>query len=146
MKKTQLSLALLISLGLIACSDEPSNSANTENLQSQEASAFSDGPESTTSANWQYVVNNAKRTIDEYATERNPSAVFIGRNLQVDFIRQYGGEHEGRYLLKIVNEHGGNTSFAMLLPLFDEHASSAELDDEGRLWQVVEAKFNGRSF
>lgn len=146
MRKVQLSLALFISLGLIACSDEPSNSANTENLQRQEASAFSGGPESTKSATWQYVVNNAKRTIDEYATERNPSAVFIGRNLQVDFIRQYGGEYEGRFLLKIVNEHGGNTSFAMLLPLFDEYTSSKELDDGGRLWQVVEAKFNGRSF
>jgi hypothetical protein len=146
MKKTQLSLVLLISLGVIACSDETSDVISNESTVSAEASTFSDGPESTKSSNWQYVINNAKRTINEYATERNPNAVFIGKNLQVDFIRQYGGKHEGRYMLKVVNDHGGNTSFAMLLPLFDENASSIDLDDESQLWQVVEAKFNGHNF
>lgn len=106
----------------------------------------SSSPESTKSDMWKYVVNNALRTADEYATERNPNAVFVGLNVEVDFIKQYGGEFEGRYLLTILNQHGGNTSFAMLLPLFDENSTSQRLDDEGELWRVVVAKHNGREF
>lgn len=147
MRSTQFFLIVLISLGLVACSDEPDDSADSAVVSNvQEAPAFANGPESTQNSMWQYVVNNAIRTVDEYAMERNPNAIFIGNNQQVDFIQQRGGEYKGRYLLKIVNKHSGNTSFAMLLPLFDEYASSEELDDEGELWQVVEAKFNGKSF
>jgi uncharacterized protein YjbI with pentapeptide repeats len=113
----------------------------------QKVRVIGDIPESTKGANWPYVVNNAIRTSDEYATERNPVATFIGRNLQVEFIRQLGGEYEGRYVLQIVNcPIGAGVSFARLLPLFDEYVSSEELDDEGRLWQVILAKFDGREF
>ena len=105
-----------------------------------------DEPVSTESEMWQYIINNAFRTLDNYAIENNPNAVFIGANVKTDFIKQYSGAYEGRYLLKIVNESGGNISFAMLLPLFDEYASSENLDDEGDLWKIVSAKYNGRDF
>lgn len=104
------------------------------------------GPESAKGEDWQYIVNNALRTADEYATEKNPNAVFIGLNIQADFIEQVAGEHKGRYLLKVVNNHNGNTSFAMLLPLFDEYSSPGNLDDSGKLWKVVSAKYNGHKF
>lgn len=95
---------------------------------------------------WEYVVNNAWRTADAYAAERNPSAVFFPAKpaeVEVEFLKQVAGEHQGRYLLKLVSKSAGNTSFAMLLPLFDEFAPSDGLDDEGQLWKVVVAKLNG---
>ena len=148
MKFKNFSLIIAVGLGIIACSDNSGIPANTAvgNNTSQEETTFANGPESTKSSMWKYIINNAQRTVDKYAAKRNPNAVFVGNNQQVDFIRQYGGEYEGRYLLKIVNEQGENTSFAMLLPLFDEYAPSEGLDDEGMLWEVVEAKFNGISF
>lgn len=112
-----------------------------------EATRFLGGPPlCTKDPHWKFVLNNARRTADAYATERNPSAVFIGPGTTEDFILQRGGEHEGRYLLKLVTNDGRNTSFAMLKPLFDEYASSEGLDDSGRLWEVVVAKYNGRMF
>jgi hypothetical protein len=104
-----------------------------------------DAPECTKGESWEYVVNNAKRTADKYATKNNPQAVFVGAS-DIELLKQLGGEYKDRYLLKIVNEHSGNTSFAMLLPLFDENKPSDKLDDEGELWKVVKAKFNGVEF
>lgn len=95
---------------------------------------------------WEYLVNNAWRTADAYASERNLNAAFFPAKpaeVEVEFLKQVAGEHQGRYLLKLVSKSAGNTSFAMLLPLFDEFAPSDDLDDEGRLWKVVVAKFNG---
>jgi hypothetical protein len=98
MRSFQFPLVLFVSLGLVACSDEPSSFAGsgTASNVSQEAPVVANGPASTKSPMWQNVVNSAKRTVDEYATERNPNAVFIGGNLKVDFVRQSGGEHEDR--------------------------------------------------
>lgn len=110
------------------------------------APAFPSGPESTQSPMWEFIVNNALRTADDYAAARDPRAVFVGPGVSTEFLKQLGGEHEGRYLLKILNHHGDSTSLAMLLPLFDEHSSSDDLDDEAELWRVVVAKFNGRDF
>lgn len=107
--------------------------------------AFADSPECTKGESWGYIVSNAKRIADKYATEHNPKAIFAG-DAEIDFLKQLGGEYKDRYLLKIVNQHSGNTSFAMLLPLFDEDKPSDDLDDEGELWQVVKAKFNGTEF
>lgn len=104
-----------------------------------------DEPECTKGESWKYVVSNATRTADKYATEHNPQAVFMGAE-DIEFLKQAGGDHKGRYLLKIVNQHDGKTSFAMLLPLFDENKPSDDLDDEGDLWKVVKAKFNGVEF
>jgi hypothetical protein len=149
MKNTLFIACAIISvLPLTAYSDGKSGSQNSSN-QTQivtEEARIAEGPESTKSPMWQYVVNNAQRTLDEYAISRNPDAVFFGRDANVEFIKQYGGEFEGRHLLKILNEHGGNTSFAMLLPLFDENSSSEQLDDESILWEVVVAKYNGIKF
>lgn len=46
----------------------------------------------------------------------------------------------------VLNESGGHTSFGMLLPLFDEFASSENIDDSEKLWKVVTAKYDGREF
>lgn len=104
------------------------------------------GPESTKSAMWEFIVNNALRTADEYAVNHNSNAVFIGPNVKIYFIKQYDGEFKGRHLLEIINQYGDSTSFAMLLPLFDENASSESLSDEGKLWKIIIAKYNGREF
>lgn len=104
------------------------------------------GPVSTHSPKWQYIVNNALRTVDEHAMEREPRAAFVGPGVRTEFIKQLGGEHEGRYLLKVLNDQPGQVSLAMLLPLFDEYSPSDDLDDGAVLWRVVVAKFNGRDF
>ncbi|WP_019602887.1 hypothetical protein [Teredinibacter turnerae] len=103
-------------------------------------------PISIKSKNWEFIVNNALRTLDERAVEKNPNAVFIGSNVKTEFLKQYGGEYKGRYLLKVLNESGGHTSFGMLLPLFDEFSSSENIDDRKQLWKVVTAKYDGRDF
>lgn len=111
------------------------------------ASVFSvaddNGAEATKGEMWVFVVNNAKRTAEAYAVDKNPKSTFNGLNPEVEFIKQYGGEYKGRYLLKIVNKHGSDISFAVLLPLFDENQTSDNLDDESNLWKVVSAKHNG---
>lgn len=109
-------------------------------------SASAQEPISTKGENWEFVVNNALRTLDERAVEKNPNAVFIGPNVKTEFLKQYGGEYKGRYLLKVLNESGGHTSFGMLLPLFDEFSSSENIDDSKQLWKVVTAKYDGREF
>ena len=92
-------------------------------------------------------MNNGIRVADAYATERNPSATFIRTpQLTTSLDLQLGGEHEGRFLLTLVQPTPGGTSYAQLLPLFDENALTDELDDEVPLWQVVLAKFDGREF
>lgn len=104
-----------------------------------------DGPASTRGSAWVYVVNNAIRTADAYAAQRNPQATAAGRP-EVGFVEQVAGVHKGRYLLRVFNQHGGGQSLFMLLPLFDERAPSDALDDEAVLWRVVQAKHNGAEF
>ena len=145
-------VVLVTSLMLISCTESSENGDQSLNDTTSEqvspevdpAPIATDGPESMRSEQWPYVVNNAIRAADDYAVDRNPNATFVGPNVETNFIRQRGGEFEGRYLLMVRNSHGGNTSFVMLLPLFDENAPSDDLDDDGQLWRVVEAKFNGR--
>ena len=105
-----------------------------------------DGPKCTQDDMWKFVINNAYRIADEYAISRNPSSTFISKKKDYHFVKQYGGEYEGNYLLMITNKHGGNTSFAVLLPLFDINMPSENLDDNKPLWKVVSTKLNGRSY
>lgn len=131
--------------------DEASKDKNNvetpkEVTTTQPTNSFVNGPESTKSPMWEFVVNNAKRTADEYAVKNNPKANFIGLKMDIQFLKQHGGEYEGRYLLKILNEHGNDISFAMLLPLFDEYKTSENLNDDDLLWKVVIAKHNGHEF
>ena len=105
-----------------------------------------DGPKCSQDDMWKFVVNNAYRIADEYATSRNPSSTFISTKKNYSFVKQYGGEFEGKYLLMITNEHGRDTSFAVLLPLFDVNKPSEGLDDNKPLWKIVSAKLNGRPY
>lgn len=94
---------------------------------------------------WEYIANNAKRTADEYAMDHNPSATFIVA--KVDPVFQAAGEHAGEYLVKLLANSPGATSFAMLRPNFDFCADPSGLDDSREdLFTVVNAKFNGRLF
>lgn len=122
------------------------NAKSAKSSVSGEAEHRAVGPEAAKSKNWEFVVNNAIHAIDKYAVGRNPNAVFFGPGMKVEFLQQRAGKHKGRYLLKLLNEHGGNVSFAMLLPLFDENAPTDGLDDESNLWEIVVAKYNGREF
>jgi hypothetical protein len=110
------------------------------------AYSTANGPKCTQSEMWKYVVNNAYRIADEYATSRNPRSTFISTKKNYSFVKQLGGEYKGKYLLLITNEHGRDTSFAVLLPLFDVHKPSDDLDDNKPLWKVVSAKLNGEPY
>ena len=104
------------------------------------------GPKCTQDDMWQYVVNNAYRVADKYATSHNPSSTFVSFKNNYKFVKQYAGKHEGKYLLMLTNKHGSNTSFAVLLPLFDTNKPSTGLNDEKPLWKIVSAKLNGRPY
>ena len=103
-------------------------------------------PKCTQGEMWQIIVNNAYRIADEYATSRNPRSTFLSTKENYSFVKQFGGEYKGKYLLLITNEHGRDTSFAVLLPLFDVDKSSDGLDDNKPLWKVVSAKLNGKPY
>ena len=105
-------------------------------LATASVSYSADGPKCTEGEMWEYVVNNAYRIADEYATDRNPRSTFIGPKKNYSFVKQFGGEYKGKYLLLITNEHGRDISFAVLLPLFDENEPSDKLDDSKPLWKV----------
>ena len=129
MARISIALALLLFIVSITV---PSSSAN--------------GPKCTQDDMWEYVINNAYRIADDYAVSRNPRSTFISMKKDYQFIKQYGGEYEGNYLLMITNKHGRDISFAVLLPLFDVNKSSKGLDDNKPLWKVVTAKLNGRPY
>ena len=95
---------------------------------------------------WQYIANNGIRTAEEYAVENNPSSTFIGNDVSTSLVKQYGGKYEGEYLLTILNDSPNNISYAQLRPLFDIESASDSLDDEGKLWEVTTAKYNGIAF
>lgn len=105
-----------------------------------------DGPKCTQDDMWEFVVNNAYRIADDYATSRNPRSTFISTKKDYSFVKQVGGEFQGKYLLLITNKHGKDTSFAVLLPLFDANKPSEGLDDNKPLWKVVSAKLNGQPY
>lgn len=94
---------------------------------------------------WEYIANNAKRTADEYAAERNPMATFI--LAEVDPVFQAAGDYAGEYLVKLVMDGSNGTSFAMLKPNFPFCADPAGLDDSRLdLFTIVVAKHNGQPF
>ncbi len=94
---------------------------------------------------WEYIANNARRTADEYAMERNPIATFV--LAKVDPVFQAAGEHAGDYLVKLAMHGSGGVSFAMLRPNFPFCADPADLDDSrSDLFAVVDAKHNGQPF
>lgn len=94
---------------------------------------------------WEFIANNAKRTADEYAVERNPMATFV--LAKVDPVFQAAGDHAGEYLVKLIMDGSSGTSFAMLKPNFPFCADSAGLDDSrSDLFTVVIAKHNRRPF
>jgi hypothetical protein len=141
-----IALALVAAFFIAGCGSDEKPAGTPQAAAEQPVLASAEGPASTKGEMWEYVVNNAWRTADAYAAERNPSAAFFPAKpaeVEVEFLKQVAGEYQGRYLLKLVSKTAGNTSFAMLLPLFDEFSSSDGLDDEGQLWRVVVAKFNG---
>jgi hypothetical protein len=111
------------------------------------SNVFSFGPPLCTKDDmWEFVVNNAYRIADEYATDNNPQSTFVSVKNDFSFVKQYGGEYKGNYLLMIRNEHGNHISFAVLLPLFDVNKPSKNLDDNKPLWKVISAKLDGRPF
>lgn len=94
---------------------------------------------------WEFVANNAVRTADEYAMDRNPNATFVQADVEPVF--QMAGEHAGEYLVKLLAQGSFGTSFAMMRPNFDFCADPAELDDSrADLFSVVSAKLNGKPF
>ncbi|WP_133176193.1 hypothetical protein [Pelagivirga sediminicola] len=94
---------------------------------------------------WEYIANNAVRTADSYATERNPAATFVFADAEP--VYQHGGEYVGEYLVRLVAVLGSNTNFAMLRPNFDFCGDPEHLDEVREdLFTVVIAKHNGREF
>lgn len=94
---------------------------------------------------WEFIANNAVRTADEYAMNRNPNATFVKADVEPVF--QMAGEHAGEYLVKLVAQGSFGTSFAMMRPNFDFCADPANLDDSRTdLFSVVNAKLNGKPF
>ena len=95
---------------------------------------------------WEFIANNARRTADDYATKRNPDAVFV--TAKVEAVFQLAGEHAGEYLIMLLHDGGRhNTDFAVLRPNFKFCADPSSLDDErSDLFSVVSAKRNGKPF
>lgn len=107
-------------------------------------------PLAATGSNWDDVITNGLIVADKYAMASNSSAVFAMNSQSTNLDKQYDGEYEGQYFLTIVNDSGGNTSYAQLQPLFDINESSDILEDQLNndipLWKVIIAKYNGREF
>ena len=94
---------------------------------------------------WKWIANNAVRTADEYAMDRNPQATFV--TAEVETVFQFAGEYAGEYLVKLLQDGPAGTSFAMLRPSFPFCVAPSSLDDSRTdLFTVVVAKFNGKPF
>lgn len=94
---------------------------------------------------WQFIANNARRTADDYATDRNPNAMFT--NADVEAVFQLAGEYAGEYLVMLVGEGSFGTSFAVLRPNFEFCTDPSSLDDSrSDLFSIVKAKLNGKLF
>jgi hypothetical protein len=94
---------------------------------------------------WEFIENNAVRTADEYAMDRNPDATFV--LAEVEPVFQVAGDHAGHYLVKLVMDGTTGVSFAMLKPNFPFCGDPEGLDDSrSDLFSVVTAKHNGRHF
>lgn len=118
--------------------------SKVDNIQSKNI------PLAVTGSNWDYVMTNGLLVADKYAMDNNSSAVFAMNNPSTTLDKQYGGKYEGQYFLTVVNDSGGNTSYAQLQPLFDINEPSDnlenQLNNDTPLWKVVLAKYNGREF
>ena len=94
---------------------------------------------------WEFIANNARRTADDYATKRNPNAVFA--TAKVEAVFQLAGKHAGEYLIILLYEGPLDTSLAVLRPNFKFCADPSSLDDSRfDLFSVVKAKLNGKPF
>ena len=94
---------------------------------------------------WEFIADNAARTADQYAINRNPRATFI--NATAEAVFQIEGKYAGIYLVKVLAKNRNITSIAMLRPNFDFCTDPSSLDDSQKnLFTVVVAKFNGRPF
>lgn len=108
--------------------------------------SYAGEPAMTSESCWEYMVNNAIRTIDEYAMDNNPNAVFIPKP-KWQLTKQVGGQYKGKYVLYLTKESQMGTSFAGLIPQFDIMGSCKNIDDaRSDLWKVVVAKQNGVPF
>lgn len=111
------------------------------------ASFAGEKPLVETSDGWEFIVNNAVRTADEYAMNRNPASTFACGGKDVSFVKQVAGRYKGKYILYLTCRHANNVSFAGLLPRFDVNQPASKLNDENpRLWRVIVAKLNGRPY
>ena len=142
---------VVVSVFGLFSSEDKEKSMNNEGppiTQSEKEIESKSGPLCTHDEMWIYVVNNAYRTADEYATSKNPNSTFISiKNKQeYTFVKQYGGEYKDGYLMIITNKQYNGISLAVLSPLFDVNKPSKELDDTKPLWRVVTAKFNGTEY
>jgi len=104
------------------------------------------GPLCTQDAAWESVLDNAYRLAEEYAIDNNPRSTFITSMKDYSFVKQIEGTYKGEYLLEITTAHGKDYSVAVLRPLFDVDQTSAYLDTDKPLWEVVSATFNGKSY
>lgn len=138
-------LVMLFAFSLIFAFALPGTNAQTNNPLAVFEKQCPKGQRADDYPFWKYIANNAKRTADEYAMNRDPRATFVVAKLEVVF--QVAGEHAGKYLVKLLDGASGRTSFAMLKPNFPFCVDPSNLDDSRRdLFTVVTAKFNGRPF
>lgn len=105
-----------------------------------------ENPLCTQDESWEYIVNNAYRLADDYASAKNPRSNFVTIKKDYTFNFQYGGEYKDSYLLIIKNKHGNDISLCVLAPLFDVNKPSKGLDDTKSLWKIVTAKLNGEEY
>jgi hypothetical protein len=134
-----------VGVALSAAFNLPSANAQGSDVLAVFEKQCADGSRADEFPFWEYVANNARRTADDYAMERNLRATFV--NAQVDTFFQVAGDHAGTYLVMLMADNPGGTSFAVLRPNFPFCADPGTLDDSRpNLFTVVSAKFNGRSF
>jgi len=94
-------------------------------------------------ADWQWIENNAARTADSYAAERQPMATYIHATTEVVFLEGRDG-----YFVYLENTSStGAVSTAILQPNFDFCDDPGKLNDsDPTLLTVVQGTFNGQPF
>lgn len=138
-------LCASIGVALTAAFNLPSTNAQGSHVLTVFEQECADGSRADEFQFWEYIANNARRTADNYAMEHNPRATFV--NAKVNTFFQVAGDHAGEYLVMLVADNPGGTSFAVLRPNFPFCADPGILDDSRPdLFTVVSAKFDGRSF
>lgn len=99
-------------------------------------------------SDWEYIANLAVKIADTYATERRPESTFIGKDVKVETLYQFGGKYQRTYLIKLLNNSDAQeVNFAMLKPNFNFCSDPAHLDQKDMgLFSVVIAKYNGTPY